>query len=191
MIQAKHADPLGGCVFFIIQKEAMQIAKSRMKDSYKVLSAVVLSVLTVFGVQYGLINYFASPDNAKAQSSGGVSVYPGMHITNNYADNLTSSTTRNDSAAYTLPFENFFSFIDNKRVPTLIDVNGDGLTDMIYSYVYVWGEESIGQRDGTQWVVLNVGDGYELVYYCKVANQRNASNQIINGAYEYWGDCAA
>ncbi len=172
----------------------MQKVNRRMKDSYKVLTAVILSVATVFGMQYGVLNYFAQPDNAIAQSSGGIRVQPGDHFTSYYKDTLTASTTRNDDAAYALPFENFFAYIDNRRVPTLIDVNGDGLTDMIYSFVYVagdWGNTSYGERSGTQWVVLNVGDGYELVYFCNIENQKDGNNQKIYGSYEYKGDCAA
>jgi len=169
----------------------MQTTQSHLKESYKVLAAVFLSVMTVFGLQYGVLNYFSNPGKALAQSSGGVRVQPGEEFTAYYRNTLTPSSTRNEDAAYALPFENFFSYIDNKRIPTLIDVNGDGLTDMIYSYVFVWGAFDSGQRSGTQWVVLNVGDGYELVYFCSIENQRNASNQIVNGSYEYKGNCAA
>jgi len=166
----------------------MQTKLNSMKDSYKVIVAVLLSVATVFGVQYGLLDYFEHPDNASAQSGGGTRVQATDNIVFDIGDTFSTSTTRTDDVPYALPLDHFYSKAENNRVPMMTDVNGDGLADMIYSYV---GVNYADYKDATQYVLLNVGDGYEVVYYCKVKNQKNGSNQDIPGAFEYTGHCGA
>lgn len=168
----------------------MQTMKRRMKDSYKVLVAVVLSVATVFGVQYGVLDYFENPDKASAQVAG-VRVQPGDNFTTYYDLGLTPSQTRNDDVPYAMPWEAAYAYVQGQKVPTLIDMNGDGLTDMVFSdgaVSVMGGAGVVNFKSGQQWVALNVGDGYELVYYCKITTDYNGGQY---GVYNYYGDCAA
>jgi len=65
-----------------------------------------------------------------------------------------TSSTKDTDVPNALPKANFHS----NYMPMLIDMNGDGLTDMVYSR-YISAETY-------QYVLLNTGDGFEFAYTC-------------------------
>jgi len=77
---------------------------------------------------------------------------------------------------YALPAIN----IHNNGNPSQMDMNGDGLLDMVYSYY--------NGNHGNQYVLLNTGSGFEMVYSCRKTTDYGPYSQI-KGVY-YQGDCA-
>lgn len=65
--------------------------------------------------------------------------------------------------------------------PLQMDLNADGLSDFVYSTVY---------SNQTQYVMLNTGNGFRMVYVCKYTPQ-NTNPQVYQASYGYQGDCAA
>lgn len=96
----------------------------------------------------------------------------------------TSNTAATTLPEYALPAVNYFTFTVNGSssyyLPITVDVNADGLLDSIYSKVVQDYNGTVSQAD--QYVLLNTGSGYNLVYICR---KDDSSNPI------YKGDCAA
>lgn len=93
------------------------------------------------------------------------------------------STTVRSSADYALPMGNINNNSAKFTKPSQMDMNADGLIDLIYSGT-VLPEYNLTQ-DSTaagyiQYVMLNTGNGFRLVYACKQGPP----------TYHYQGDCA-
>lgn len=96
----------------------------------------------------------------------------------------SSNTAASTLPDYALPAVNYFSFIANGSssyyLPLSVDVNADGLLDSIYSKIVQDYNGTVNQAD--QYVLLNTGNGYNLVYICR-------KDDSLNPIYK--GDCAA
>src|SRR5690606_10799021 len=72
-----------------------------------------------------------------------------------------------------------------KDLPVSIDINGDGLLDLVYSkpnLSYNTGNNSYIWNGVEQYIILRRADGFELAYKCRQENQNNI--------FVYYGDCA-
>jgi len=78
--------------------------------------------------------------------------------------------------------------IELGRAPIYTDINGDGLTDMLFSSTVDQfienGSGSTSSIEMQQYIALNNGKQFELVYKCRYGADPQGSN------YKYYGDCA-
>jgi hypothetical protein len=77
---------------------------------------------------------------------------------------------------FALPDLSIHTFMNYKSAPLQMDINGDGLIDIVYSY-------SPHILISTQYVLLNNGNGFENGYLCK-------KSPDVLGFPSYQGDCA-
>jgi hypothetical protein len=93
---------------------------------------------------------------------------------------VASSATPAEFVPYGLPPVHLFSSgYNNSLMPIVMDINGDGLSDLVYSQMP---EYYLDRYNGKQYVLLNTGSGFEKAYYCRYS---------ANGATQYSGDCAS
>jgi hypothetical protein len=74
------------------------------------------------------------------------------------------------------------------RAPVFTDINGDGLVDMLFSSTtdtfIQSGSSTISSIGMQQYIALNNGKHFELVYKCRYGSDSQGSS------YKYYGDCA-
>lgn len=96
------------------------------------------------------------------------------------ASQLPRSLNLRKDTDFAFPYLNFFQVVTYNNnpylMPTQIDINGDGLTDLIYSVT------NLQQASPTQYILINNGSHYELVYFCAVYSN--------SGGPIYQGHCA-
>jgi hypothetical protein len=100
----------------------------------------------------------------------------------------SSRMIKNIGNGWVMPFEVF----DERGQPQLMDINGDGLFDAVYSRSQA---TSVGSGSHShaarllQFVLQNRGNGsFELVYKCVQTFDSGSWNSY--GAHTYYGDCA-
>jgi hypothetical protein len=141
-----------------------------MKNAFFVLTAALLSSVFLASI----LIVFPSLDSAFASLQNPVSMQPfSLYFQNSFpAGGRVPGTVD-----FALPFMEFTTVIqdgNNRRhSPLFVDVNGDGLIDMLYSRMLYDG------LSATQFVALNTGSGWEYVYVCR----RNSQGY-------YYGDCS-
>ena len=91
---------------------------------------------------------------AKAGYANGDRVQAMQDFHNELNTTENTSETKDTDVPNALPKANFH----NNSMPVLLDMNGDGLTDIVYSK-YISSETY-------QYVLLNTGDGFEFAYTC-------------------------
>jgi hypothetical protein len=81
---------------------------------------------------------------------------------------------------FEFPFINYFHVANHGNIPfimpTQMDINGDGLSDFVYSVV------AVPYAVNEQYILLNSSNGYELAYYCSITPD--------SGGSIYLGHCA-
>ena len=160
-----------------------------MSRKLKQALALFLMVFTVLSGQ-AIYSFFHSTEVVHAQT--GRRIQPGdaafQFNNSQYMATLPHSLNRKADVPFALPSGNIFSEPEaNRYGPVIIDMNGDGLSDLVYSF---------GDTDlYSQAVALNTGDGFNLVYYCAhyVVLNPDGTAQMLNGknVVHYFGDCAA
>lgn len=89
-----------------------------------------------------------------------------------------------DDLEYALPAVNQFNYVNIGSYyyysPVHMDMNGDGLLDMVYSKVDYGGYPPVPTKS-EQYVMLNTGSAFDLVYVCYYYSTSNP---------KYQGDCA-
>ncbi|MGE3340617.1 MAG: hypothetical protein AB7J46_01560 [Candidatus Altimarinota bacterium] len=98
---------------------------------------------------------------------------------------------KNAAVPYGLPAITLNTPSNNFAAPFQIDMNGDGLLDIVYSSI---GNGSYGAGTiGTQFVLINNGSGFEIGYSCKrdykTTSYSSAGSQFLDYIY-YQGTCA-
>lgn len=152
-------------------------------------TVAVFSVAFVLFAGFTIQSFLNSSANVLAQS--GRRIQPGdeaFKVQNSaYFSRLPHSLNRKANVPFALPFGSIFSEpAQNQYGPVIIDMNGDGLSDLVYSF---------GGEYFTQAVALNTGDGFDLIYYCARYAVFNEAGQVQldgNGQniVHYYGDCA-
>jgi hypothetical protein len=89
--------------------------------------------------------------------------------------------------SYALPAINIYQ---NNGQPTQMDMNGDGLLDIVFAnagYDSSYGSGLVG----TQYVLLNTGSGFEISYFCKkdFKTKWMGTHAELDFTY-YQGECA-
>jgi len=109
------------------------------------------------------------------------------------------------NGSWVLPFEmydqryyrgqiNPYRAPEYRDLPVSIDINGDGLLDLVYSKAEIAFQSSGGNQDIVRWrgveqyIVLRRADGFELAYKCR--QNMNYLGSGNNYEYRYYGDCA-
>ncbi|MDP2691886.1 MAG: hypothetical protein Q8O95_05820 [bacterium] len=149
-----------------------------MNNFLKTVGIIFLSVATTLILQSNWLSKLLPIDNTFAQNSA--NIIKSAEDMNQWWNTQPVLANKIDYLPYALPKEEIFSFTYNgKTGPIIIDMNGDGLSDLVYS-------ERGGQNglDVTQYVLLNTGEGFERVYSCK----ENYNN--TNFTYTRQGACA-
>lgn len=124
----------------------------------------------------GGLDFLNDPESASAQVSPDRPVQPGQDVFDKTG--LASSPNLKVDTPYALPGMDMYTMADGGYFdPINMDINGDGLTDMVVSNYY-------NMNDFRQAVMLSTGTGYNLDYVC-IRQWDGASGQ-----YKYWGDCA-
>lgn len=136
-------------------KKKSMLYKSKFFASLSVVVSLILAV--------------SSASIANAGVASGDRVQPLQDILSELMAS-TSSTSFNVDAPFALPK----GFTASSEGPILLDMNGDGLTDIIQA-----GNNSF---NGTHFVLLNTGDGFEVAYSCYIDLYANPDT--------YQGTCA-
>lgn len=133
---------------------------------------LVLSCASLFGA-IGLVSSISYHQAQKARA--GFYVGDLVQVNHDIRDELSQTSDKSSSkksdVLYALPKINLTS---NDSYPILIDVNGDGLVDAVYSKP---------ATDTLQYVLLNRGNGYEVAYSCYYSDDYDTS-------FTYRGTCA-
>lgn len=112
--------------------------------------------------------------NASAGFSSGDRIQVMENLMTELSETSSTSTTAVTDAEFALPWVRFTS--SDNGDPVLIDMNGDGLTDVVYSKP---------AAETLQYVLLNTGDGFEVAYSCYYSDDYGTPYQ-----YTYRGTCA-
>ena len=158
-----------------------------MKKVFKGVSFLSLVLITALVLQYVDLKNI---QDALAQSSNPRIVRPaekGIEALERIFVAETPTTMRSTSANYALPQEEIYQSVQYhtgtshiKWAPIQMDLNSDGLQDLVYSRY----QENYYPLGGHQYVMLNNGNGFELVYGCIM------TRVDLVQAIKYKGDCA-
>jgi len=146
-----------------------------MKTSWKTIGTLAIGMAFILGIQQVPLQKIL---NAQAQTVRMVAG-PDYEMFNSIYLTPTSNSPRSPMPEYALP--NMVLLVDNATQPDgplQMDVNADGLLDFVYAYYYNSTNPIV-----RQYVVLNTGSGYNLVYVCEKRTE--------SGVTTYKGDCAA
>lgn len=141
---------------------------------YKYISRFYFG-LTVLVFSLFMTGIVVAQSTSSRRIQAGENLYVGGFSTLS-SDPRVSSTPK-QNVPFALPAINLFVDHSSGEGPILVDVNGDGLQDLVFSKL----TGSI-----LQFVLLNTGDGYEMAYGCYV-------NPAFGGGgvtQEFRGDCA-
>jgi hypothetical protein len=175
---------------------------------------IVLKVPTLYGVKQQLFTWFGNTDN--------LDVFPSVeaatqNIFNGWTHWPSSQYYKAPGNGWIMPFEIFHAdpviigqnapyphHGDLSYHPNMIDINGDGLFDVLYSrYTEPWHaaykssisswfprgvRTYIGEGQSLeQYMLFNTGNTFRAVFKCKQVMARDNSG---NWSYRYYGDCA-
>jgi hypothetical protein len=166
-----------------------------MKKTLKTAIHITLGAVLILVAQN--LQSISEPLDAYAQSSLSQYLTPEAFQTQM---NQTQSNSLNTTSKipYALPYDiNMYNIVGSMyngnsieaslmsnqitTTPLFQDINGDGLADLIYSGPEkIVGDYTFNQNRN-QYVLLNNGEGFDLVYFCK--------RELISARFT--GDCAA
>jgi hypothetical protein len=102
------------------------------------------------------------------------------------------SNTFRDNAPWNLDFiarrERKNNMIDN-TTEQFVDLNGDGLSDYLYDYRYLYSGSGTKMTHDETCVYLSNGNGYDLAYKCS-ADIVYMENYLPYDRKDFYGDCA-
>ena len=154
-----------------------EVTGNWLTNSWHILSDVkVIDVVSAWDIQNQLGAWKTWPKSAKHKGLDGGWILPFEIFDQKYS--------RGQMVPYRQP-----AYTD---MPVSIDINGDGLLDLVYSkadfsintngggYETVWGGV-------TQYIILRRANGFELAYKCKQVSEPVGTN---GSQRWYYGDCA-
>jgi hypothetical protein len=139
---------------------------------------MAVGIMFVFAFQYIVFGAAAS-HTVGVTPNFDRTISPAKNVVTLYADQVPYSTIlRSDKVPYALPLTDMRAGGD----PLVIDWNGDGLSDLVFSKIDAPHSNSY---DVAQYVLLNDGVNLTAAYLCQIKKDSNTGQQK-----RYWGDCA-
>lgn len=141
-----------------------------MKNFFTSLSLITLGILIAVTVIQA--PSYILPASATLPTEA---IFPLIDETTLLTNEIISIRSVQSPVPFALPNQNINISYNYGQGPTQMDINGDGLVDLVYSFVY--------SLSTFQYVLLNNGQGFSKAYVCKVQKSTTL-------ATTYQGDCA-
>lgn len=149
---------------------------------YSVVTTIAFLLVAV--VPYVQVNWYQDKNHVAMAALPDPGLSPGcINVFDNDVYSLIYKPNSQWGTQFMMPSASNGSSSSTSPINQLIDLNGDGLPDYIYS------SHNAGATIIQDCVYLNTGTGWQKAYVCKVYYVWVP--QLGTNQYRYYGDCAA